>query len=268
MYKRILLPIISALLLCGCTAGNTSNDDTVISQAKKVNAYADEKICYGQGYETDSDNRRVGATAAQDKYGALGAKFIGDADNKTIYLTFDEGYENGCTARILDTLRDKGVSATFYVTMDYVNSSPELVKRMIDEGHEVGNHTCTHPSLPDVSDEQFFEEINKLEGYISDNFGGYRTVSLRPPRGEFSARTLTLAKNIGYETVLWSFAYNDWETDNQPDKDKAYDRITSATHNGAIYLLHAVSETNTAILADVIDYWLDNGYMVRSVSDR
>lgn len=270
MYKRIFALALATLVLSGCTAdGRESREDSaVISRARIVNAPANEKICYGQGYETDSVNRPVGATDAQEKYGALGALFIGDADDKTIYLTFDEGYENGCTARILDTLKAKGATATFYVTMDYVKSSPELVKRMIDEGHEVGNHTSTHPSLPDVSDEQFFEELNRLERYISDNFGGYRTVSLRPPRGEFSARTLKLAKNMGYETVLWSFAYNDWETDNQPDKDKAYSRITSASHNGAVYLLHAVSETNTAILSDVIDYWLENGYTVRSVSDR
>ena len=158
------------------------------------------------------------------------------------------------------------VTATFYVTLDYVKSSPELVSRMINEGHEVGNHSCTHPSLPDISDDMVFEEIHGLETYISDNFGGYKTVTMRPPRGEFSVRTLRIAKNMGYDTVLWSFAYNDWNTDAQPDRDTAYRRITSATHNGAVYLLHAVSETNTAILPDVIDYWLDNGYTVKSIS--
>lgn len=152
------------------------------------------------------------------------------------------------------------------MTLDYVKSSPELVQRMINEGHEVGNHSCTHPSLPDISDDIVFEEIHGLETYISDNFGGYKTVTMRPPRGEFSVRTLRIAKNMGYDTVLWSFAYNDWNTDNQPDRDTAYRRITSATHNGAVYLLHAVSETNTAILPDVIDYWLDNGYTVKSIS--
>lgn len=112
-----------------------------------------------------------------------------------------------------------------------------------------------------------FEEIHGLESYISDNFGGYKTVTMRPPRGEFSVRTLRLVKNMGYDTVLWSFAYNDWNVDDQPDCKKAYERITSATHNGAIYLLHAVSETNTAILADVIDYWQDNGYSVKSITE-
>lgn len=264
----------AAILLCGCTS-----DKNMVGQSTEYDGRGgrtpaeaalltdgSEKVCYGQGYETDSENRPVGAIQAQEKYGLFGGKFIGDKSDKTIYLTFDEGYENGCTARILDILKEKNVTATFYVTLDYVRSSPELVSRMINEGHEVGNHSCTHPSLPDIDDDTVFEEIHGLEKYISDNYNGYKTVTMRPPRGEFSVRTLKLAKNMGYDTVLWSFAYNDWNTDSQPDKDAAYKRITSATHNGAIYLLHAVSETNTAILSDVIGYWQENGYNVRSVS--
>lgn len=264
-----------SMLLCGCTSGknvvgHSTGRDDIGGQAPAEAALltdSTEKVCYGQGYETDSENRPVGAMQAQEEYGAYGGEFIGDKNDKTIYLTFDEGYENGCTGRILDILKEKNVTATFYVTLDYVKSSPDLVSRMINEGHEVGNHTCTHPSLPDISDDMVFEEIHGLESYISDNFGGYKTVTMRPPRGEFSVRTLRLVKNMGYDTVLWSFAYNDWNVDDQPDSEKAYERITSATHNGAIYLLHAVSETNTAILADVIDYWQDNGYSVKSVTE-
>lgn len=263
------------MLLCGCTSDknsvghSTGRDDRGGQMPAEAALLTDgnEKVCYGQGYETDGENRPVGAIQAQEKYGAYGGEFIGDKNDKTIYLTFDEGYENGCTGRILDILKEKNVTATFYVTLDYVKSSPDLVSRMINEGHEVGNHTCTHPSLPDINDDMVFEEIHGLESYISDNFGGYKTVTMRPPRGEFSVRTLRLAKNMGYDTVLWSFAYNDWNVDDQPDREKAYERITSATHNGAIYLLHAVSETNTAILADVIDYWHDNGYTVKSVTE-
>lgn len=274
MYRKILVITAVALLLCGCmsdknTPGHGHGHSDRGGQTPAETALltdSSEKVCYGQGYETDSDNRPVGAVQAQEKYGSYGGKFISDSNDKTIYLTFDEGYENGCTGRILDILKEKNVTATFYVTLDYAKSSPELVSRMINEGHEVGNHSCTHPSLPDISDDMVFEEIHGLETYISDNFGGYKTVTMRPPRGEFSVRTLRLAKNMGYDTVLWSFAYNDWNTDNQPDTDTAYKRITSATHNGAIYLLHAVSETNTEILADVIDYWQENGYTVRSIS--
>lgn len=275
MYRKILAVTAMSMLLCGCTSGknvvgHSAGRDDIGGQAPAEAALltdSTEKVCYGQGYETDSENRPVGAMQAQEEYGAYGGEFIGDKNDKTIYLTFDEGYENGCTGRILDILKEKNVTATFYVTLDYVKSSPDLVSRMINEGHEVGNHTCTHPSLPDISDDMVFEEIHGLESYISDNFGGYKTVTMRPPRGEFSVRTLRLVKNMGYDTVLWSFAYNDWNVDDQPDREKAYERITSATHNGAIYLLHAVSETNTAILADVIDYWQDNGYSVKSVTE-
>lgn len=275
MYRKILAVTAMSMLLCGCTSGknvvghSAGRDDMGGQTPAEAALLTDstEKVCYGQGYETDSENRPVGAMQAQEEYGAYGGEFIGDKNDKTIYLTFDEGYENGCTGRILDILKEKNVTATFYVTLDYVKSSPDLVSRMINEGHEVGNHTCTHPSLPDISDDMVFEEIHGLESYISDNFGGYKTVTMRPPRGEFSVRTLRLVKNMGYDTVLWSFAYNDWNVDDQPDCKKAYERITSATHNGAIYLLHAVSETNTAILADVIDYWQDNGYSVKSITE-
>ncbi len=275
MYRKILAVTVASMLLCGCTSDkntvghSTGRDDRGGQMPADAALLTDgtEKVCYGQGYETDSENRPVGAIQAQEKYGSYGGEFIGDKSDRTIYLTFDEGYENGCTGRILDILKEKNVTATFYVTLDYVKSSPDLVSRMINEGHEVGNHTCTHPSLPDINDDMVFEEIHGLESYISDNFGGYKTVTMRPPRGEFSVRTLRLAKNMGYDTVLWSFAYNDWNVDDQPDREKAYERITSATHNGAIYLLHAVSETNTAILSDVIDYWQESGYTVKSVTE-
>lgn len=239
------LAVISALCLC-------------------VTAFADEKIGYGQGVLTDESNRPTGAIQAQEQYGQLGARFIGENGDKHIYLTFDEGYENGCTSDILDILKAKGVSAVFYITYDYAKSNPELVQRMVSEGHTVGNHTYSHPSLPDCTDSEFFEEVIRLEQYVYDNFG-VRTHTLRPPMGEFSPRTLKLAKQLGYETVFWSFAYADWRTDNQPSPADAYKRITSATHDGAIYLLHAVSRTNTAILGDVIDYWRARGYTVTAL---
>ena len=250
-HKKLAAVITAVIFMCGCTAektttgrnsGQTDRGGQTPAEAALL-ADNTEKVCYGQGYETDTENRPVGSLQAQEKYGEYGGVFIGSKDDKTIYLTFDEGYENGCTGRILDILKSK------------------------HEGHEVGNHTCTHPSLPDISNEEVNEELNGLQRYVSENFGGYRMSTMRPPRGEFSVRTLRAAKNAGYATVLWSFAYNDWNVDDQPDRTKAYERITSATHNGAIYLLHAVSETNTAILADVIDYWQENGYTVRSVKE-
>ncbi len=232
--------------------------------AVSAGALSDQKIGYGQGVITDGANRPIGAVQAQEQYGKYGAEFIGSADEKRIYLTFDEGYENGCTADILNILKEKGVSATFYITYDYALRNPELVKRMAQEGHGIGNHTYSHPSLPSCSDNEFYGEVVRLEQYVRDNFG-VLTRTLRPPMGEFSERTLYLADKLGYKTVFWSFAYADWQTDAQPSPSEAYKRITEATHNGEICLLHAVSRTNTVILADVIDYWRAAGYEICSI---
>ena len=186
---------------------------------------------------------------------------LGGSEEKRLWLTFDEGYENGCTADILDTLKEKNVRAVFFVTYDYCKRNPELVRRMIAEGHTVGNHTWSHPSLPDCSPDELYSELSLLHDYVKKEFG-YEMYVMRPPMGEFSERVLACAKDLGYTTVLWSFAYPDWDVNNQPDKDAAFKKITGKTHNGAVYLLHAVSETNSAILGDVLDFWKDSGYSV------
>ncbi|MGN0688200.1 MAG: polysaccharide deacetylase family protein [Oscillospiraceae bacterium] len=222
---------------------------------------AADKIAYGMGIETDSANRPLGAISAQSQYGDLGALFIGEQEHKRLWLTFDEGYENGYTANILDTLKEKDVRAVFFVTYDYCRDNPELIRRMINEGHTVGNHTWSHPSLPDCTAEELGSELSKLHEYVRDNFN-YEMYVMRPPMGEFSTQVLECAKKLGYTTVLWSFAYPDWDVNNQPDKGKAFEKITSRTHNGAVYLLHAVSQTNAEILPKVIDYWHQNGYII------
>lgn len=237
---------------------------SAVSEYSHLNEFNGEKIAYGMGNETDSANRPLGAINAQSKYGENGALFIGDEKDKRIWLTFDEGYENGYTPKILDTLRDKGVKAVFFVTYDYAEKNPELIRRMIDEGHTVGNHTWSHPSLPECSADELHSELSLLHDYIRDNFD-YEMYVMRPPMGEFSEKVLACAKELGYTTVLWSFAYPDWDVNNQPGKSAAYEKITSKTHNGAVYLLHAVSQTNTEILGDVIDYWQENGYIITSM---
>ena len=223
--------------------------------------YDNKKIAYGVGNDTDSMNRPLGAISAQNQYGDMNSLFIGEAENKRLWLTFDEGYENGYTEKILDTLASKGAKATFFITQDYAEKNPGLIKRMIAEGHTVGNHSYSHPSLPECSNEDLYNEIMHLHNYISKNFG-YEMYVMRPPKGEFSERVLACAKELGYTTVLWSFAYQDWLTENQPEPTAAYDKITSKTHNGAVYLLHAVSKTNAEILPKVIDYWHENGYII------
>lgn len=249
MKKIIITAVVSAFLFYTAFAKTD------------LSGLSDKKIAYGMGVETDSQNRPLGAVQAQNQYGEQGALFIGEAKNKRLWLTFDEGYENGCTAQILDTLANENVKAVFFVTYDYAEKNPELVRRMIDEGHTVGNHTFSHPSLPECSEEEIYDELSKLHEYISDNFG-YEMYVMRPPKGEFSEKVLAAAKDLGYTTVLWSFAYQDWLTDKQPSEQYAYEKITSKTHNGAVYLLHAVSETNTKVLPEVIKFWKSSGYLI------
>lgn len=213
---------------------------------------------WGPGTNVDADNRPTGATAYQEKYGKYNADFIAPK-SQNIYLTFDEGYENGYTAKILDVLKDKQVPAVFFVTQDYVKRNPDLVKRMISEGHIVGNHSWTHPSMPDVTLAQAKEEVTKLHDYVKEEFG-YTMTLFRYPMGEFNEQTLAMIQNLGYRSVFWSFAYKDWDAKNQPDPTEAYNRIMKYCHGGAIYLLHAVSSTNTEILPKVIDSIRDKGY--------
>jgi peptidoglycan-N-acetylmuramic acid deacetylase len=196
--------------------------------------------------------------ALQEKYGALDAKFIMN-DDKFICLTFDEGYENGYTPAILDTLKEKGVKAIFFVTYDFAKSNPELIERMIDEGHIIGNHSYRHYTLDEVSTEEATEEIVYLDNYMKETFQ-YRMTLFRFPKGEFSENTLALADSLGYKSVFWSFAYTDWDTENPTDKDEAYQTITDNFHNGEIMLLHAVSQTNAEILGSVIDEAINQGY--------
>lgn len=229
------------------------------SQYEALNSYDGTKICYGMGNRLDENNRPLGAVDAQRKYGDMGALFIGSEKAPAMQLTFDEGYENGYTAAILDTLKEKGVSAVFFVTYDYAKRNPDLIRRMIDEGHTVGNHTFSHPSLPDCSPDELYNELTQLHRYISEEFG-YEMHVMRPPMGEFSERVLKCAADMGYTTVLWSFAYPDWDVNDQPAQDEAFEKLTSRAHNGAVYLLHAVSSTNAAILGRVIDAWRADGY--------
>ena len=217
------------------------------------------KLGWGPGGPVDADNRPDGATVYQEKYGQYAADFIRE-NNQNIYLTFDEGYENGYTDDILDTLKEKGVQAVFFVTMPYVQSEPELVQRMIDEGHIVGNHSVNHPSFPEISFEECQQEIMELHDYVKENFG-YEMSLFRFPMGEFSEADLKVVQDLGYRSVFWSFAYRDWLVDEQPDPQEAIATIEDKCHPGAIYLLHAVSETNAQILGQVIDDLRGEGYV-------
>jgi len=222
------------------------------------NSSSAKKIGWGLGKDVDDKNRPADALSAQQRYGGLNAVFIDSQTENRIYLTFDEGYENGYTPQILGALKEKGIKATFFVTYDYCRSAPELIKRMIAEGHEVGNHSYSHPSFPDCSEREVRDEIQKLHDYVKDNFN-YEMRLVRFPKGEFSEKTLSIAKELGYTSVFWSFAYVDWQTENQPSAEEAYAKITSQSHQGAVILLHAVSKINAALMPDLLDFWIGSG---------
>ena len=195
----------------------------------------------------------------------LNAIYLGDISQRVVYLTFDAGYEFGFTDQILNTLAEKNVQAAFFVTLPYVRANPEIMRRKIREGHLIANHSVTHRSSPALSDEEFEFEIMELQRYFEENFDAQMGRFFRPPMGEFSARTLALTDNLGYMTVFWSFAYQDWLVDNQPGADFAYQIIMNNLHNGSIILLHSVSESNTQALPYVIDSIRAQGYRFASL---
>lgn len=241
------------------TTGAITSDEAFASSYITKTSLSNNKIGWGLGKDRDDANRPIDAVKAEQKYASLGGRFLTSGD-KQICLTFDEGYENGYTAAILDTLKEKGVKAVFFVTYDYCRTAPELVQRMIDEGHIVGNHTWSHPSLPDCTQKEVWSEITKLHEYVKDEFG-YEMTLFRFPKGEFSERTLDDVHNLGYTSLFWSFAYADWDPNAVIDTAEALAKIEGSTHSG-IYLLHAVSKTNAELLGSLLDYWKDNGYTV------
>ena len=198
---------------------------------------------------------------------AYDAYYLGDISQKVVYLTFDEGYENGFTGPILDVLFEKNVPAAFFVTLPYLRENPDLIRRMVDEGHIVANHTVRHKSSPSLSSEELAEELRNVDSYFREHFGRDIPRFFRPPMGEYSERVLQVAKEEGYATIFWSFAYVDWKRDAQPTPAHAHKAVVDGLHNGAILLLHAVSSANAGALADIIDSARALGYEFGSLYD-
>lgn len=223
-----------------------------------VSAVSGEVIGYGQGTAVDSENRPVDAVAFDAQYVRYDA-YATTPDRSQILLTFDQGYENGYTGQILDTLREKQVHAVFFLTGDYAKKETDLVNRMIAEGHVLGNHGMTHASLPTLSEAEAKAEIMDLHQYVLDKYG-YEMQYFRCPCGEYSEAALETAQACGYRTLFWSDAYVDWKTDAQPDPAESLERLRAHAHGGEILLLHAVSSTNAEILGDLIDALRAEGY--------
>ena len=216
------------------TLNNNLNESTV---ATSLTVLSNKKIGWGIKRAENHKQPDLGSSNLKllQEYDGIA---MGNEKDKYVYLTFDNGYEAGYTNQILDTLKANDVKAAFFITGHYLNSQEELVKRMIDEGHIVGNHTVNHYSMPDIDDEKIKNEIMNLHTSLYEKFG-YEMKYIRPPKGEFSQRTLSLSKSLGYTTVMWSFAYDDWDENKQGREEYAKEKILSNVHNGAVILLHA-----------------------------
>ena len=233
---------------------------TALSLMVPLPCAAANAIGYGQGTQVNADNVPLGALDFDAQYRKYGA-YATTPDTSRIILTFDQGYENGYTEGILDTLKEKHVTAIFFLTGDYAKSEPELVQRMIDEGHMLGNHGMTHASLPTLTPEGQIEELQSLHDFVQERYC-YEMQYFRCPCGEYSEEALQTAQSLGYKTVFWSGAHVDWLVDDQPEPAAALDKLTAQVHGGEILLLHSVSATNAEILGELIDRMRDQGYIL------
>ena len=193
--------------------------------------------------------------------------YVGDPNEKVIYLTFDAGYENGNTEKILDVLKKHDVSAAFFVVGTYIESNPELVKRMCKDGHIVGNHTWHHPDMSQMSTlESFQKELTDVEKIYKETTGKDMVRFYRPPQGKYSKENLKMAQDLGYKTFFWSLAYVDWYDTDQPTKAEAFDKLLKRIHPGAIVLLHSTSKTNADILDELLTKWKEMGYQIKPLT--
>lgn len=234
----------------------------VIALAVSVSVFASSALSTGSwGLSFRQEGAPPIGNAGKDQLRQYQAAYIGNTNEKVLYLTFDAGYENGCTAKILDTLKEKQVPAAFFLVGNYIRQSPDLVRRMVAEGHTVGNHTMHHYDMSRLSDKAAFsKELTDLEALYKETVGQELPKYYRPPQGIYSEENLKMAQELGYKTLFWSLAYVDWNNDSQPTREAAFAKLLPRTHNGAVVLLHSTSKTNAEILGELIDKWKEAGY--------
>ena len=214
---------------------------------------------WGLGF--GAEGTQPSGTASADKLKEYNAYYVGDAGEKKIYLTFDCGYENGNTTAILDALKKHDAPATFFVVGHFLESAPEMVKRMVEEGHTVGNHTYHHYDMSKISDPAAFQkEMDDVRTLFQETTGTEMAMYYRPPQGKYSETNLQMAKDLGYSTFFWSLAYVDWNVDAQPSHEEAFSKLTGRIHPGAVVLLHNTSKTNGEILDELLTKWEEMGY--------
>ena len=218
------------------------------------------------GLSFQQEGQAPSGPAGIKQLSAYDAAYLGDTGEKVLYLTFDAGYENGCTEKILDVLKKHDVPAAFFLVGNYIQKNADLVRRMVEEGHIVGNHTMHHPDMSKLSDkEAFSKELTELEALFREVTGQELPKYYRPPQGLYSRENLEMAQQLGYKTVFWSLAYVDWNNDSQPTREEAFEKLLPRTHNGAVVLLHSTSQTNAEILDELLTKWKDMGYRFESI---
>lgn len=260
--KRLLKLTCVLMVLCVACVGVLSAAGNMKQKAAGTSADGN----WGLSFQQDG-NAPIGNASAEylAKYDGYYAK---ETDEKVIYLTFDAGYENGYTAKILDVLKAHKVPAAFFLVGNYIESSPQLVKRMVKEGHIVGNHTYTHPDMSAIATEEAFaDELGKMEAAYEKVTGSKMKKYYRPPQGKYSEDNLAMAQDLGYKTIFWSLAYVDWYEDDQPTREEAFEKLIPRIHPGAIVLLHSTSKTNAEILDELLTKWEDMGYTFKSLDN-
>lgn len=281
---KLICAITIICLLSSCTAkpNNSTETDgktTTTTQAEKklpetsvlpepMAQNSNEKKSHSYGVAKDSKANEISIN--NQKYfesNNLNAFCLDTkSKDKVLYLTFDCGYENGYTEKILDVLKEKNVNAAFFCTLPQVKENPELIRRMIDEGHIVGNHSVTHPSFAEITTEQMTKEIHGMEEYLKENFN-YSEPYFRFPKGEYTDTAIQTVNSLGYSCVFWSLAYADWDLNNQKGEQYAYEKVVSRLHPGAVILLHSVSPDNANALSRIIEEAKNQGYKFLSLRD-
>lgn len=246
------------------SAASAQVQDAALSQSQTWGLLFTENWGLGFG---DSGKCPTGNCTAEElaKYNAY---YVADTEEKRIYLTFDCGYENGNTEAMLDALKKHDAKATFFVVGHYLETAPDIVKRMVAEGHTVGNHTYHHPDMSKISDVTAFQkEVDDVRTLYKEVVGEEMPMYYRPPQGKYSISNLQMAKDLGYSTFFWSLAYVDWNVDAQPSREEAMKKLTDRIHPGAVVLLHNTSKTNAEVLDDLLTEWEEMGYTFGSLDE-
>lgn len=265
LIKRQWL-ILSAVALCAVAAGGLIFSHPAAHTVTGSAAVPASNANWGLSFQTEGQPP-IG-NASSDQLAQNNACYLGDTNKKTIYLTFDAGYENGYTPAILDTLKKHQAPAAFFVVGNYIETAPDLVKRMVEEGHIVGNHTYHHPDMSKIADKAAFQkELDDLAALYQKTTGQEIPKFYRPPQGKFSEENLRQANALDYKTIFWSLAYVDWYTDNQPTHEEAFGKLLPRIHDGSIVLLHSTSKTNAEILDELLTKWEEMGYSFGSLND-